>query len=87
MLWCTATLSHGIACFHCEIPACYSSCFPDSFQTIPQCKYSPGKVAFESLFGEAISAFDSKFGKKIGDEGQKCFCLVFFFGRFWKIQK
>lgn len=58
-----------------------------AFQTIPQCKYSPGKVAFESLFGEAISAFDSKFGKKIGDEGQKCFCLVFFFGRFWKIQK
>jgi len=58
-----------------------------AFQTIPQCKYSPGKVAFESLFGEAISAFDSKFGKKIGDEGQKCFCLVFFFGRFRKIQK
>ena len=55
-----------------------------AFQTIPQCKYSPDKVAFESLFGEAISAFDSKFGKKIRGRGQKCFCLVFFSADFGK---
>ena len=55
-----------------------------AFQTIPQFKYSPDRVAFESLFGEAISAFDSKFGKKIRGRGQKCFCLVFFSADFGK---
>ena len=55
-----------------------------AFQTIPQCKYSPGKVAFESLFGEAISAFDSKFGKKIGDGAKNVFALCFFSADFGK---